>query len=111
MTEFSESFNNDSIPITINKIKFNLSKKFQNITDRDIFTKEKEEKDDLQILKEIKKNINVKKSKDKNNKNKNEKQSKYPRIQYHKILITNININLYKNINDTKKKMRMTMKI
>ena len=104
MTEFSESFNNDSIPITINKIKFNLSKKFQNITDRDIFTKEKEEKDDLEILKEIKKNINVKKSKDKNNKNKNEKQSKYPRIQSHKILITNININLYKNINDTKKK-------
>ena len=106
MTEFSESFNNDSSPITINKIKFNLSKKFQNTTDRDIFSKEK---DEIQILKKIKENMDIKKSKDKNHKintniKKKEKNSQYPRIQSHKILITNININLYKNINQDKKK-------
>ena len=107
MTDFSKSFNNNSIPITINKIKFNLNKKFKNSTDRplnrDLFSKEKEtenEDEESQILKKIKKNINMRKFKDKNNKTIRNKEKKhkmqYPRINSHKILITNININLYK---------------
>ena len=107
MTDFSESFNKNVNTMTLNKIKFNLNKKFKNSTDKaqnkEHFSKEKQvenEEEEIQILKNIKKNLKSKNFKDKMNKtikNKEKKNSiKYPRINSHKILITNININLYK---------------
>ena len=110
MTDFSESFNNTSVPIAINKIKLNLNKKFKNNTskERDGNLREKDE-EEIQIIKKIKKNINSKKSKSSKNKTikvkrENNKNLEYPRINSHKILITNININYYKDINDSNKK-------
>ena len=108
MTEFSESFNNNSFPIIINKIKFNLDKKFKKSIDRDPIFRENED-DNIHILKKIKKNLNLKKpSTDKKNKtiknNKNIKKNfPYSKINSQNILITNININLYKDLDTSDK--------
>ena len=113
MTDFSESYNNNSIPISINKIKFDLNKKLSNnnMTERDEALRVKDEKSDgseKKIIKKIKKNLNLKKIciERKNRTHKKEKSHSLPysRINSHKILITNININLYKDSNDTNNK-------
>ena len=108
MTEFSESFNNNSLPITINKIKFNLNKKFKQSRDKEPLMREND--DNIHILKKIKKNLYLKKlSTDKKNKTiKNNKiikkqNSPYSRINSQNILITNININLYKDLESSKR--------
>ena len=108
MTEFSESFNNNSLPITINKIKFNLNKKFKQSLDKEPLIREND--DNIHILKKIKKNLYLKKlSTDKKNKTiKNNKiikkqNSPYSRINSQNILITNININLYKDLESSKR--------
>ena len=112
MTEFSESFKNNSIP-ALNKIKFNLNTKFKLNTDRDVIFPNRFGDGDTEMIKKIKKDLNVKKlsaterkNKPIKNKRKNKRKNnmQYPRMNSHKILITNININLYKALNDCNKK-------
>ena len=110
MTEFSDSFNNNSIPLSINSIKNNLNNKFKNnMTERDDSLvenekKQKDENEDKIIMKRIKKNLNIKKRnierKNKTNTKEKKQSLPYTRIKSHKILITNININLFKDFNN-----------
>ena len=109
MTEYSDSFNNNSIPLSINTIKKNLNDKFKNnMTEREETSiekkkKQKDENYDKQLINRIKNNLNMKKIIERrSNTNAKDKRHSigYTRINSHKILITNININLYKNLSN-----------
>ena len=113
MTEFSETLNNNSNSLKINKIKLKFNTNYKNRTDRKSSSKKKEKKCDTsedQLIKKIKKNLKVSNNQRKNkstrnnyNKKERKRNTQYDQIDSHKIMITNININLYKKLNYTNK--------
>ena len=113
MTEFSETLNNNSNSLKINKIKLKFNTNYKNKTDRKSSSKKKEKKCDTseeQLIKKIKKNLKVSNNQRKNkstrnnyNKKERKRNTQYDQIGSHKIMITNININLYKKFNYTNK--------
>ena len=113
MTEFSETLNNNSNTLKINKIKLKFNTNYKNRTDRKSSSKKKEKKCDTseeQLIKKIKKNLKVSNNQRKNkstrnnyNKKERKRNTQYEQIDSHKIMITNININLYKKFNYTNK--------
>ena len=113
MTEFSETLNNNPNSLKINKIKLKFNTNYKNRTDRKSSSKKKEEQYDTseeQLIKKIKQNLKVSNNQRKNkstrnnyNKKERKRNTQYGQIDSHKIMITNININLYKKLNYTNK--------
>lgn len=113
MTEFSETLNNNSNSLKINKIKLKFDTNYKNRTDRKRSSKKNEKKYDTceeQLIKKIKKNLKIPNNQRKNkstrnnyNKKERKRNTQYEPIDSHKIMITNININLYKKLNYTNK--------
>ena len=115
MTELSETFNNHCTPNTINKIKLSYNSNYKHSADNKDLLQEKEDKykGEEQIIKKIKKNLDLNKISTNNKKNKSNRNNRnnkdktkniqYEKINSNKILITNININLYKDGSYTNK--------
>ena len=92
----------------INKIKLKFNTNYKNRTDRKSSSKKKEKKCDTmeeQLIKKIKNNLKVSNNQRKNkstrnnyNKKERKRNTQYGQIDSHKIMITNININLYKKL-------------